>query len=92
VSAAVILPIGLAIAINSALFSVVDGLLFRPLPFHQPNQLVAIEYRRDGARPPELQYQPALAPQRAALLARIAASPLLVARAQAGLSRYGRGP
>ena len=87
-SAAVILPIGLAIAINSALFSVLDGLLFRPLPFHESNQLVAIEYRRDGARPPELQYQPALAPQRAALLARIAASPLLVARAQAGLSQF----
>lgn len=53
-SAAVVLPIAFAIAINSALFSVMDGLLFRPLPLQKPGDLVAIDYRRVGGELPEL--------------------------------------
>jgi putative ABC transport system permease protein len=79
---AVILPIALAIALNSALFSVLDGLLFRPLPFDRPSALVAIDYRRIDGRPPELMYLPTLSPEREALRQRVEET--LSASAQAG--------
>jgi hypothetical protein len=63
-STAVVFVIGLAIAVSSALFSVLDGLLFRPLPFDRPSELVAIDFRQvDGAAPP-LAYEPALQDRR----------------------------
>lgn len=37
-SAAVVMALALAVAITSALFSVLDGLLFRQLPFRDPDQ------------------------------------------------------
>ena len=42
VALAVILTIGLSLAATTALFSVVDGLLFRPLPFHESERIVHI--------------------------------------------------
>ena len=83
-SGAVVLPIGLAIAINTALFSVMDGLLFRPLPFRNPDELIAIEYRRTGAELPELMYLPSLAPERERLRAGLESCPLLRGTADAG--------
>jgi hypothetical protein len=41
-TAAVVLPMAFAVAANTALFSIVDGLLFRPLPFGNTNRLVAL--------------------------------------------------
>src|SRR5689334_19619007 len=44
VSAAIlILVLGIGIGANTAMFSVVDGVLLRPLPFRDPSQLVAVQ-------------------------------------------------
>jgi len=42
-TAAVVLPVGLAIAANTALFSVMDGVLFRPLPYRDAERLVHVD-------------------------------------------------
>jgi predicted permease len=85
-AAAVIFPLALAIAMTSALFSVVDGLLFRPLPFHDAQAIVQIDYRRVGRRPVEVAYLPELADAREALRQRLLASDQIgaVARADPG--------
>src|SRR5579862_1443941 len=41
----VILTLALSIGANTAIFSVVSGLLLRPLPFRQPERLMLIEDR-----------------------------------------------
>src|SRR5688572_27794497 len=40
---AVVLPMAFAVAANTALFSIVDGLLFRPLPFGNTDRLVVLK-------------------------------------------------
>jgi predicted permease len=92
-STAVVSALGLAVALNSALFSILDGVLLRPLPFRDPEQLVVIGFRQDGNRPNELGYLPAFAQRRDALRETLEASPLVGIASQAGFNAafFGEG-
>lgn len=86
-SIAVILAIALGIAITTALFSVVDALLLRPLPFSEPHQLVAIDERPDDGRREDLGWRE-VADGRRHVLQRLDRSPLVQLVSQAGHATF----
>lgn len=48
----VVLTIGLGIGVNTAVFSVIDTTLFRPLPYEHPDELVGLGRERSGMTVP----------------------------------------
>ncbi len=44
----VIVTLALGIAANTAIFSVIQAVLLKPLPFHDPEQLVSVDHRAPG--------------------------------------------
>src|SRR5262249_34869972 len=53
-SALTILTLGLGIAANTAIFSVIEGVLLKPLPFTQPEELVTVNHAAPGANIPNV--------------------------------------
>ena len=88
VSAAVIIATALAIATMTALFSIVDGLLFRPLPFPNPSELVAIDVPSSNGRPADLTFMPEFSDLRATLRSMLQQSPLAEEVTQVGFAGF----
>ena len=54
VAATAVLTLGLGIGATTAMFSVVYGVLLRPLPFPDPGRLVSVLHRAPGIKVPLL--------------------------------------
>src|SRR6187551_1877331 len=78
-TAAVVLPMAFAVAANTALFSIVDGLLFRPLPFGNTDRLVVLKLSESSTI--SRKYEPYVS-----LIRGLETSPLLSGVAIAGVS------
>ena len=58
-AAAAVVTLALGIGATTAVFSVVYGVLLKPLPFHEPEQLVGVYHRAPGINVPVLNHGPA---------------------------------
>jgi putative ABC transport system permease protein len=86
-SAAVVLALALGIAITTALFSVVDALLLRPLPFSEAHQIVALDERPHLERRGDVGWRE-VADERRQVLERLESSPLVQLVSQAGHATF----
>lgn len=79
---AVVIPLAFAVAANTSLFSIVDGLLFRPLPFRDTNRLITLKLSETSTI--DDTYRPYVA-----LINTLGESPLLTGAAvEAGTSAF----
>jgi predicted permease len=58
-TAMAVLTLGLGIGATTAIFSVVYGVLLKPLPFHEPERLVGLYHRGPGVNLPVMNQGPA---------------------------------
>ena len=54
-TALIVVVLAVGIGVTTAIFSIVDGVLFKPLPFGDPSRLIALQGSRRG-EPDDLSY------------------------------------
>src|SRR5258705_5124299 len=53
-AALTVITLGLGIGANSAIFSVIDGVLLKPLPYRQAGDLIALNHSAPGVNMPNV--------------------------------------
>ena len=53
-----LLTLAIGIGANTAVFSVIEGVLLKPLPFPQPDRLISLMHKAPGINIPEITMAP----------------------------------
>src|SRR5262249_33859773 len=59
-TAIAVITLALGIGANSAIFSVIEGVLLKPLPYSHPEELIGVWYHAPGVNIPDLNISPSL--------------------------------
>jgi putative ABC transport system permease protein len=59
-TAIAVITLALGIGANSAIFSVIEGVLLKPLPYPHPEEVIGVWYHAPGVNIPELNLSPSL--------------------------------